>query len=237
MPSKILLIDDEKPILRFLNVLLSSHDYQIFEAQTGQEGLRLAAIEQPDLILLDIGLPDMDGFTLLGHLREWSSIPVMIISARQGEMEKVRALDLGADDYLTKPFGSSELLARIRVIFRRLKQQYNRPEDLSEQELNIGEIRVDPVARLVHRGDSLIHLTPIEYKMLLLLMRNAGKILTHRQILAEIWGANYVEHAQYVRVYMGQLRQKIESDPANPDYIFTETGVGYRFTTTLEPQC
>jgi two-component system, OmpR family, KDP operon response regulator KdpE len=219
----ILVIEDESQMRRFLRVSLANAGYQLVEAETGAEGLSQAAARNPDLILLDLGLPDQDGVAVTARLREWSKAPIIVLSARGREEDKVTALDQGADDYVTKPFGVSELLARIRVALR-----HAATGDVSAPEFSVGELRVDFSRRQVFVKDTEIHLTPIEYKLLALLVRNAGRVLTHRQLLREVWGPNYVDHTHYLRVYMGQLRHKLESNPSRPVYLVTEPGVGYR---------
>ena len=221
----ILLIEDEPQMRRFLRTALGANDYRLVEAETAKEGLAQAAARNPDVILLDLGLPDRDGLEVARELREWSPTPIIVLSARGREEDKVRALDLGADDYLTKPFGVDELLARIRVALRHAAMP---PGTAPEPVFEAGELRVDLAARRVWRGDEEIHLTPTEYKLLTTLVRHAGKVLTHRQLLKEVWGANYANQSHYVRVYMAQLRQKIEADPARPRLLLTEPGIGYR---------
>ena len=221
----ILLIEDEKPVQRFLAASLPSHGYRLLAAATGQEGLARAADYNPDVILLDLGLPDMDGLDVTRRLREWSSVPIIVISARGQETDKIAALDAGADDYLTKPFSTGELLARVRVALRHAA----RTADGSPQPtFLVGELRVDLAARRVYAGAEEVHLTPIEYKLLAVLVRYAGKVLTHQQLLREVWGEHHVEDTHYLRVHLAQLRRKIEPDPAQPRYLLTETGVGYR---------
>jgi two-component system KDP operon response regulator KdpE len=210
---------------RFLRTALGSNDYRLVEAETAKEGLAQAAARNPDVILLDLGLPDRDGLEVARELREWSATPIIVLSARGREEDKVKALDLGADDYLTKPFGVDELLARIRVALRHAAMP---PGTAPEPVFEAGALRVDLTARRVWRGGEEIHLTPTEYKLLTTLVRHAGKVLTHRQLLKEVWGANYANQSHYVRVYMAQLRQKIEADPARPRLLLTEPGVGYR---------
>ena len=209
---------------RFLRAALTSNDYRLVEAATAKEGLAHAA-RNPDLILLDLGLPDRDGLEVARELREWSTTPIIVISARGQEQDKVKALDLGADDYLTKPFGVDELLARIRVALRHAARPAGAAPD---SVFEAAGVRVDLMRREVTRNGVPVHLTPIEYKLLAVLIRNAGKVLTHRQLLKEVWGANYASQSHYVRVYMGQLRQKLEADPAYQRLILTEPGVGYR---------
>lgn len=222
----VLLVEDEIQMRRFLKVALESDGYRFVEAGTAGEGLSLTASHNPDVVLLDLGLPDMDGLEFLRRVREWSLVPVIVISAREQESDKVRALDSGADDYLTKPFGVSELLARVRVAIRHAEVRASGRE---ESVFAAGELRIDFTKRQVCVGTAEVHLTPLEYRLLLVLARNAGKVVTHRQLLKEVWGPSYVEHTQYLRVYMTQLRHKLESDPARPRYLLNEPGVGYRF--------
>jgi two-component system KDP operon response regulator KdpE len=221
----ILLIEDEPQMRRFLRVTLKSHGYRLVEATTGQEGLAQAATRNPDVVLLDLGLPDMDGLTVIDKLRGWSPVPVIVLSAREQEADKVRALDGGADDYLTKPFGGGELLARIREALRhRAELQVEGGEPL----FVLGNLRVDLEKRQVYLNDEEVHLTPIEYNLLTFLIKHAGKVVTHRQILQEVWGPPYANETQYLRVYMAQLRRKLEADPARPRFLQNEPGVGYR---------
>jgi two-component system KDP operon response regulator KdpE len=219
----ILVIEDEAQMRKFLRVSLSGNGYQVTEAETAEEGLTQAAARNPDLILLDLGLPDQDGLTVTEHLREWASIPIIVISARGREEDKIQALDAGADDYVTKPFGVGELLARIRVALR------HRSISASGSSLfESGDLKVDLGRRQVHVGDKEVHLTPIEYKLLATLIKHAGRVLTHRQLLREVWGPNSSDQTQYLRVYMGQLRHKLEQNPSRPVHLLTEPGVGYR---------
>jgi two-component system, OmpR family, KDP operon response regulator KdpE len=221
----ILLIEDEPQMRRFLRTALTSNDYRLVEAETAKDGLAQAAARNPDVILLDLGLPDRDGLDVARELREWSATPVIVLSAGGREQDKVAALDVGADDYLTKPFGVDELLARIRVALRHAALAAGAvPEPVFEA----GDLRVDLPARRVWRAGQEVHLTPTEYKLLATLVRHAGKVLTHRQLLKEVWGTNYASQSHYVRVYLAQLRQKIEADPARPRLLLTEPGVGYR---------
>jgi two-component system KDP operon response regulator KdpE len=222
----ILLIEDEPQMRRFLRAALGGHDYRLVEAATAKEGLAHAAGRNPDVILLDLGLPDADGLEVTRQLREWSRTPIIVLSARGREQDKVAALDLGADDYLTKPFGVEELLARIRVALRHASLG---PGDVPEPVFEVGELKVDLTQRQVFRAGQEIHLTPTEYKLLATLVRHVGKLLTHRQLLQEVWGSNFVTQNHYLRIYMMQLRQKIEPDPARPRLLLTEPGVGYRF--------
>lgn len=219
----VLVIEDEAQMRRFLKASLEAHDYHLVEATTAREGLAQASGRNPDVILLDLGLPDLDGIELTRRVREWSRVPIIVISARGREQDKIAALDAGADDYLTKPFSMGELLARLRVALRRAATD----ED-GEPVLVLGDLRVDLGARLVFRGEAEVHLTPIEYKLLSALVRHAGRVLTHRQLLRDVWGPNAVEHTHYVRVYMTQLRHKLEDDPSRPKVLLTEPGVGYR---------
>lgn len=221
----IVVIEDDPQICRFLRTSLNANGFGLFEANTGEQGLVEVATRKPDLVILDLGLPRMDGITVIHKVREWSTVPIIVLSARSQEQDKVTALDAGADDYLTKPFSIGELLARIRVAIRhtaRFKQD-NTATVFSE-----GELSVDLTRRLVVIGTREVHLTPIEYRLLSVLIHHAGKVLTHRQLLLNVWGPSYVEHDHYVRIYMGQLRQKLEADPTQPRYLLTETGIGYR---------
>jgi two-component system KDP operon response regulator KdpE len=222
--ARILVIEDEAPIRKFLRISLESNGYRLTEAATGQEGLRSATAEPPDAVLLDLGLPDQDGLEVLQRLREWSSVPVIVLSARGREADRVAALDAGADDYLTKPFGVSELLARIRVALRHAAASTSSQVPIFQ----VGELSVDLTRRQVRLGEEEVHLTPTEYRLLTTLIRHAGKVVTHRQLLKEVWGPDSVEENQYLRVYLGQLRRKIERNPALPRYLLTESGVGYR---------
>ncbi len=221
--ATLLLIEDEPQVRRFLRATLPAHGYRLLEAETGEEGLRRASEHTPDVILLDLGLPDLDGTEVARRLREWSQAPIIVLSARGQEADKVGALDAGADDYLTKPFGTAELLARIRVALRRRQQAA-----ADEPVFSLGDLRVDLGRRQVFVAGRQVHLTPIEYKLLATLVRNAGKVVTHAQLLKEIWGPRHATQVQYVRVYMTQLRHKLEAEPARPRYLTTESGVGYR---------
>jgi len=222
--ARVLVVEDEPQMRRFIRAALSAHGYEVAEASSGSEALALATSRNPDVILLDLGLPDIDGIDLTRKLREWSRTPVIVISARGREADKVSALDAGADDYLTKPFGVDELLARIRVALRHAHA--TQPHD--EAALTVGSLHIDFVRREVRSGERVIHLTPTEYKMLSLLARNAGRVLTHRHIIREVWGPSYAGQNHHVRVHMAELRKKIEADPARPRLILTEPGVGYR---------
>jgi two-component system KDP operon response regulator KdpE len=222
---RVLIIEDEKPIRTFLRASLDGEGHDIVEAETGREGLAQAAMWVPELVILDLGLPDMDGLQVIRELREWSQVPILILSAREQERDKVSALDAGADDYLTKPFGIRELLARVRVALRHAAQLGKEEGD----QFSVGELTVDLGARRVLLAGKDLHLTPIEYKLLTTLVRHAGKVLTHRFLLKEVWGPQKVYDVQYLRVFMAGLRRKIESDPSHPRYLLTEQGVGYRF--------
>jgi len=221
---KILVVEDEPEIRRFLRVSLVGHDYRFLEAETGREGIRFAAEQQPDLVILDLGLPDVDGLEVIQQIRSWSHMPIVVLSARGQERDKIAALDHGADDYLTKPFGVGELLARIRVALRHAAGD----GEAGEPEFSTGELLIDRAARRVTVGDQEVHLTPNEYRLLTVLAKHAGKVVTHRQLLKEVWGPDSVFETHYLRVYLAQLRRKIEADPARPRYLLTEPGVGYR---------
>jgi two-component system KDP operon response regulator KdpE len=223
--ATILLIEDEPQMRRFLRAAFATQPYALVEAATAREGLAQAASRAPDVILLDLGLPDGDGIDLTRRIREWSAVPIIVISARGREQDKVAALDAGADDYLTKPFGIGELLARLRVA---LRHGHPGTSGAGEPVFTVGGLRLDFEHRRVFVDDREIHLTPTEYKLLATLVGHAGKVLTHRQLLKEVWGPNAVEQTHYLRVYMTQLRHKVEADSARPLYLLTEPGVGYR---------
>jgi two-component system KDP operon response regulator KdpE len=225
VPIKVLVIEDEPQMQKFLRTCLAAEGYRIVESSLGKEGLELARTHNPDMVLLDLGLPDVDGMEITRSIREWSAKPIIVISARGQEDDKIRALDLGADDYLTKPFGTGELLARIRVALRRTNRA---GQDSTDATLTVGGLRLDLEKRQVFAEGVEVHLTPNEYKLFTVLMKNAGKVLTHRHLLKEIWGPAYATQTQYLRVYMVQLRQKLERDSARPHYLVTEPGVGYR---------
>jgi len=220
----VLVIEDEPEIRRFLRTTLPAHGFRLVEAASGGEGLMEAKARNPDLILLDLGLPDRDGTEVIRLVREWTATPIIVLSARDQEQMKVEALDQGADDYVTKPFGVSELLARMRTALRHVA----RVTDAGESVFLVEGLRIDLGRRQVFVAEQEIHLTPIEYKLLTALVRHAGKVLTHRQLLKEVWGPLHLEESHYLRVYMRQLRNKVESDPAHPRYLVTELGVGYR---------
>jgi two-component system KDP operon response regulator KdpE len=221
----ILLIEDEPQMRRFLRITLQSQGYRLVESETGSDGLFQAASRNPDVVLLDLGLPDIDGLEVTARLREWTATPIIVISAREQEQDKVKALDAGADDYLTKPFNAGELLARIRVALRHaLRDRSGRHEPV----FALDNLRVDLAQRQVFLDDKEVHLTPIEYKLLMVLIRHAGKVITHRQLLIEVWGPAHANEVQYLRVYMTQLRHKLEADPARPRFFMNEPGIGYR---------
>ena len=221
----LVVIEDDPQIRRFLRTGLSAEPFRIFEAETGRAGLVEAATRKPDLVIVDLGLPDLDGVDVVTELRGWYTRPIIILSARSNEQEKIKALDAGADDYLTKPFGIGELLARIRAALRRAARDAG---VAAQSSFEFGDLRVDLAARRVQRGGNDVHLTPNEYRLLSALIRHAGKVCTHRQLLSEVWGPGHVEHGHYLRIYMAQLRHKLEADPTNPRFLRTEAGVGYR---------
>jgi two-component system KDP operon response regulator KdpE len=220
----VVVIEDDPQIRRFLRTVLPAEGFDVHEAETGERGLVEAATRKPDLVILDLGLPDLDGVEVVRRLREWSTVPVIILSARAREQDKVAALDAGADDYLTKPFGAGELLARLRVALRHAASR-GQP---GEPTFRVGDLEVDLAARRVHLEGAEAHLTPIEYRLLAVLVRHAGLVVTHRQLLRDVWGPAYVEHTHTLRVHMASLRRKIEREPARPRYLLTELGVGYR---------
>ena len=223
--AKVVVIDDEIQMRRFLKASFDPAESELFEAENGIEGMRLVARTNPDVVLLDLGLPDMDGIDVARQLREWTQVPIIVLSARGREKDKIEALDAGADDYLTKPFGVGELLARIRVTLRHAAFSKG-PEP--DPNFEVGTLKVDVSMRRVFVGGVEVHLTPIEFKLLTMLVRHAGMVLTHRQLLTEVWGPAYADETHYLRVYMGQLRHKLEANPARPKHITTEPGVGYR---------
>jgi two-component system, OmpR family, KDP operon response regulator KdpE len=219
--ARVLVIEDDADIGLFLATNIEAAGFAVEIAACGRDGLDRAAADPPALVILDLGLPDIDGIDVIRRLREWNAVPIVILSARADERQKVRALDLGADDYLTKPFGVAELMARVRATLRRVGS--------SEPVMESGGLRIDLDRRHVRRNGEEVHLTPTEFKLLARLMQNRGRVVTHRQLLADVWGAEFVEHTHYLRIYMAQLRAKIEADPADPRFLLTETGVGYRF--------
>lgn len=220
---RILVVDDEPQIRRFLRLGLESHGYAVLEAANADNALRTAVAAQPELIVLDLGLPDREGFDVLGALREWSRVPVLVLSVRSREDEKVRAFDLGADDYVVKPFGMAELLARIKAALRR-RVEREAPKPI----FRVGELEVDLVRRLVRVNNADVRLSRMQYRLLQILVSNAGKVVTHHQLLHEVWGAVHHDDVQYLRVFIRKLRRRIEADPARPQYLLTELGVGYR---------
>jgi two-component system KDP operon response regulator KdpE len=221
----VLVVEDEPQLLRFLRASLGAHGYHLIEATTGADGMAEVAARNPDVILLDLGLPDIDGLEVTRRLREWTRTPIIVISARGQDEDKVKALDEGADDYLTKPFSVEELLARIRVALRHVAESTSGKE---EAVFNVGELHVDLTRREVFLADQEVHLTPTEYRLLTTLIKYAGRVVTHRQLLKEVWGPSYVEQTHYLRVFVGQLRQKLEREPAKPRYLTNEPGIGYR---------
>ena len=221
----LLIIEDEPQMVRFLRASLSTHGYRLIESTTASDGLAQAAARNPDLILLDLGLPDLDGLEVTQRLREWTRTPVIVLSARGQDEDKIAALDAGADDYLTKPFSVGELLARMRVALRHATSPGS---GKAEPVFTLDELRVDFGKREVFVGEKEVHLTPTEYKLLTVLVQHAGKVITHRQLLKEVWGPPHTDNTQYLRVYMAQLRQKLEPNPARPQYLINEPGVGYR---------
>ena len=220
----VLIVEDEQAIRRFLRSALEGDGLRVYEAETLQRGLLEAATRKPDLVILDLGLPDGDGVEFIRDFRQWSAVPVIVLSARAEEADKITALDAGADDYLSKPFGIGDLQARLRVALRR-----HGGGEQNQPLYSFSGIQVDIASRRIRRGDEEIHLTPIEFRLLAVLLNNHGKVLTQRQLLSQVWGPNAVEHSHYLRIYMGHLRQKLEKDPARPQHLLTETGIGYRF--------
>lgn len=227
IPVKILIVDDELQIRKFLRSSFVGTDYKVIEAEDGQSALRLAGTEMPDIVLLDLGLPDIDGVDVTKQIREWSQVPIIVLTARGHEDDKVEALDAGADDYLTKPFSVKELTARMRVMLRR-----NLGNAASDPVFEFGDCKIDLAARLVYKNDEELRLTPIEYKILAFLAKYADKVVTHKMLLNDVWGPGYEYEVQYLRVHMKNIRHKLESQPANPQYLLTEAGVGYRLVTS-----
>ncbi|GAB2906915.1 two-component system response regulator KdpE [Paralcaligenes sp. KSB-10] len=224
-----LLIEDDPQIRRFLRMSLTDEGWQIVEADTLQRGLIEAGTRRPELIILDLGLPDGDGVDLIADLRQWSRVPIIVLSARTSEADKIKALDAGADDYLSKPFGVGELLARVRSAQRRAQQTAAVVHGIIE----FGDVKIDLQARMVSKANQMVHLTPTEYRLLAVLAGNAGRVVTNTQLLRQVWGPSYTENAHYLRIYMSHLRQKLEDDPAQPQYLLTETAVGYRLLLPL----
>ena len=222
---RILLIEDDASIRRFVRLALEDEGWQVFEAETAKRGLIEAASRQPDAVVLDLGLPDADGKTVISELRSWSQLPILVLSARDHEDEKVAALDVGADDYLSKPFGVPELLARLRVMLRRRQQA---PAQQPSSEVQFGEVHVNLATHEVRKAGAPVHLTPIEFRLLAALIAGQGRVLTHRQLLLQVWGPEYLDRPHYLRVHMANLRQKVENDAAQPAHLMTELQVGYR---------
>ncbi|MDD2739042.1 MAG: response regulator [Methylomonas lenta] len=222
----IIVIEDDPAIRKFLRTSLSTQDFIVFEAETGKQGIIEAGMRKPDLLILDLGLPDMDGVDVIKAVRAWSGMPIIVLSARNHEQHKIDALDLGADDYLTKPFGFGELLARIRVALRHANRTSENPQG---ELFTTDNLHIDLLNRLVSVDGQEVRLTPIQFRLLSVLVKNVGKVMTHQQILREVWGPSYQENAHYLRIYMSQLRQKLEQNPTQPRYLLTESGVGYRF--------
>jgi two-component system KDP operon response regulator KdpE len=226
----ILIIEDDPSLRRFLRLTLESQNFKVLEATRAEEGLRHASVGQPDIVILDLGLPDMDGVDVTRKLRAWSAIPIIVISARGKEQDKIAALDAGADDYLTKPFGVGELLARLRVA---LRHRAAADQDTGNPLFEVGGLKVDLARRLVTVDGETVHLTPNEFRLLSVMVQNAGRVMTHRLLLREVWGPGSTGDTHYLRVYMNQLRQKIEREPARPKYLITEPGVGYRLMSDV----
>jgi two-component system, OmpR family, KDP operon response regulator KdpE len=227
--ANIVLIEDDRPIRRYVRGALESEAMRVLEAGTGKEGLAMIVAARPDLVIVDLGLPDIDGLDVIRQLRCWCSVPVVVLSARTREEDKVTALDAGADDYVTKPFGIAELLARIRAQLRR----HDRSVTTDSARVSFGAVTIDMATRLVQRDGKTIHLSPIEYRLLAALLHHAGCVLTHRELLQEVWGPDHAENANYLRIYMAHLRHKLERDPARPEHIVTEPGVGYRLAGVM----
>jgi len=221
------IVEDDPHIRRFVHNALEAEGWDVFEAETVKQGVLEAGTRRPDLVIVDLGLPDGDGVDVIREIRGWTNIPIIVLSARTAEADKVRALDMGADDYLTKPFGVGELLARVRVARRRSALAKETPSS----SVSFGDVEVDLAARMVRKAGKMVHLTPIEYRLLLLLVTNLGKVLTYRQICREVWGPSHEQDSHYARIYMGHLREKLEDNAARPTHITTETGVGYRLST------
>jgi two-component system, OmpR family, KDP operon response regulator KdpE len=221
----VLVVEDERTMVRLLRAALTGHGYRVVEASSGEEALRQAATRAPDVVVLDLGLPDLDGLEVTRRLREWSAVPIVVVSARGQEGDKIKALDAGADDYVTKPFSVGELLARMRVALRHAAGAAQEP---GETTFSVGGLRIDRLRRQVFVDDIEVRLTPIEYRLLSMLAQHAGRVLTHEHLLRQVWGPGYTHQHHYLRVYMAQLRHKLEQDPSRPRYLLTEPGVGYR---------
>jgi two-component system KDP operon response regulator KdpE len=224
--ANVILIEDDHQILRFVSSALENENFQVFCAETGKQGLIELSTRKPDVVILDLGLPDIDGLEVIRETRNWSNIPIIVLSARTQEAEKVAALDAGADDFLSKPFGTPELLARVRAQLRRRSML---GEDSHQGIYDFGNLNVDLHRRLVSKDSQAVHLTPIEFRLFTELVKNAGRVVTQKQLLKEVWGPSYVDNEHYLRIYMSHLRQKLEKDPAQPEHLITEVGVGFRF--------
>jgi len=228
----VILIEDEIQIRRFVRAALEAEGWQVFEADTAKRGLADAGTRKPDLLIVDLGLPDGDGIDVIRDVRGWSNVPIIVLSARTDEVDKIAALDAGADDYLTKPFGLGELMARVRANLRRPRTVSNdsHNDDLTQTDsvFQFGDVQINRSERIVRRVGVEVHLTPIEYRLLLVLVANVGRVITHKQLLRQVWGPSHSEQSHYLRIYMGHLRQKLEADPAQPRHLLTESGVGYR---------
>jgi two-component system KDP operon response regulator KdpE len=224
--ANVILIEDDHQILRFVSSALENENFQVFCAETGKQGLIEISTRKPDVVILDLGLPDIDGLEVIHETRNWSNIPIIVLSARTQEAQKVAALDAGADDFLSKPFGTPELLARVRAQLRRRSML---GEDSHQGIYDFGNLNVDLHRRLVSKDSQSVHLTPIEFRLFTVLVKNAGRVVTQKQLLKDVWGPSYVENEHYLRIYMSHLRQKLEKDPAQPEHLLTEVGVGFRF--------
>ena len=227
--THVLLVEDDPHIRRFVRAALEGEGCRVHESETMGQGLIEAGTRKPDMVILDLGLPDGDGRQFVSDLRTWSSMPILVLSARAAEVDKIDVLDAGADDYLTKPFAVGELLARVRAMLRRARKG----TDIEQPQLRFGQVEVDFVKRQVSRAGEAVHLTPIEYRLLCVLLANAGKVMTHRHLLRDVWGPAFVDSNHYLRIYVGHLRQKLEDDPTQPRHFITEVGVGYRFQSDL----
>lgn len=224
--ANVILVEDDSQIRRFVASALNDENFQVFCAETGKQGLIEISTRKPDVVILDLGLPDMDGLEVIRETRAWSNIPIIVLSARTQETEKVAALDAGADDFLSKPFGTPELLARVRAQLRRRSML---SEDSHQGAYAFGNINVDLPRRIVSKDSEVVHLTPIEFRLFTVLVKNAGRVVTQKQLLKEVWGPSYIENEHYLRIYMSHLRQKLENDPTQPEHLITEIGVGFRF--------
>ncbi|HPH06687.1 MAG TPA: response regulator [Methylotenera sp.] len=224
--ANVILVEDDPQIRRFVSSALNDENFQVYFAETGKQGLIEISTRKPDVVILDLGLPDIDGLEIIRETRSWSNIPIIVLSARTQETEKVAALDAGADDFLSKPFGTPELLARVRAQLRRRSML---SEDSHQGKYDFGNINVDLPRRIVSKDSEVVHLTPIEFRLFSVLVKNAGRVVTQKQLLKEVWGPSYTDNEHYLRIYMSHLRQKLESDPTQPEHLITEIGVGFRF--------